>query len=72
MGFLFGNNEEKFDSKRKKEPDGKFKFPVTFHDDIPPIGEIEEKITISAPKMKVKKAKVVELNKKNKDKKGLF
>jgi hypothetical protein len=56
----------------KVEGDGKLKFPVTFHDSIPPIEEIPNKLTLLPPKKKETKVKVVELGKNKKDKKGLF
>jgi len=56
----------------EKKPDGKLKHPVTFHDEIPAIQEIPDQLTLKEPKKKENKFKVVDLNKKNKDKKGLF
>jgi hypothetical protein len=61
--------EESLDSKHS---DGKLKHPVTFHDKIPPIEEIPDQLTLKQPKKKETKVKVVDLGKKNKDKKGLF
>lgn len=69
----FENTQGWEESLDKKEADGKLKFPVTFHDTIPKIEEIEDHLTLSPPRKKETKAKVVELKKKNdKTKKGLF
>lgn len=58
---------------KKQDPDGKLKFPVTFHEGMSrDLEKIEENIFLSPPKKKEKKVTVVELKNKNKDKKGLF
>lgn len=56
------------DSLDKNEADGKLKFPVTFHDEIPRIDEIEDQLTLPQPKKKDKVIKVVEISKKSKSK----
>ena len=56
------------DSLDKNESDGKLKFPVTFHDEIPKIDEIEDQLTLPQPKKKDKVIKVVEISKKSKSK----
>ena len=56
------------DSLDKNESDGKLKFPVTFHDEIPMIDEIEDQLTLPQPKKKDKVIKVVEISKKSKSK----
>jgi hypothetical protein len=56
------------DSLDKNESDGKLKFPVTFHDEIPRIDEIEDQLTLPQPKKKDKVIKVVEISKKSKSK----
>lgn len=60
------------DSLGKAEADGKLKFPVTFHDKIEKIGEVPDLLSLEPPKKKEKSIKVVDLGKKNKNKKGLF
>ena len=60
------------DSSGKSGPDGKLKFPVTFHDEMNPVEEIQDLLSLNPPKKKENKTKVVELGKKNKNKKGLF
>ena len=60
------------DSFGKAEADGKLKFPVTFHDKIEKIVEVPDLLSLEPPKRKEKGVKVVELGKKNKNKKGLF
>jgi len=60
------------DSIGKPEADGKLKFPVTFHDKIEKINEVPDLLSLEPPKKKEKTVKVVELGKKNKNKKGLF
>lgn len=73
FNLSFEDTQEWEDSLDRKEADGKLKFPVTFHDTIPPIEEIEDHLTLSPPRKKETKVKVVELKKKNdKTKKGLF
>lgn len=73
LNLSFENTQGWEESLDKKEADGKLKFPVTFHDTIPKIEEIEDHLTLSPPRKKETKAKVVELKKKNdKTKKGLF
>ena len=56
------------DSLDKNESDGKLKFPVTFHDEIPKIDEIEDQLTLPKPKKKDKVIRVVEISKKSKSK----
>ena len=56
------------DSLDKNESDGKLKFPVTFHDEIPKIDEIEDQLTLPPPKKKDKVIKVIEISKKSKSK----
>jgi len=56
------------DSLDKNESDGKLKFPVTFHDEIPRIDEIEDQLTLPQPKKKHKVIKVVEISKKSRSK----
>ncbi len=56
------------DSLDKNESDGKLKFPVTFHDEIPKIDEIEDRLTLPQPKRKDKVIKVIEISKKSKSK----
>ena len=56
------------DSLYKNESDGKLKFPVTFHDEIPKIDEIEDQLTLPKPKKKDKVIRVVEISKKSKSK----
>ena len=56
------------DSLDKNESDGKLKFPVTFHDEIPNIDEIEDQLTLPKPKKKDKVIRVVEISKKSKSK----
>ncbi len=56
------------DSLDKNESDGKLKFPVTFHDEIPRIDEIEDQLTLPQPKKKDKAIKVVEISKKSRSK----
>ena len=56
------------DSLDKNESDGKLKFPVTFHDEIPRVDEIEDQLTLPQPKKKDKVIKVVEISKKSKSK----
>ena len=56
------------DSLDKNESDGKLKFPVTFHDEIPKIDEIEDQLTLTKPKKKDKVIRVVEISKKSKSK----
>ena len=56
------------DSLDKNESDGKLKFPVTFHDEIPKIDEIEDQLTLPQPKKKDKVIKVIEISKKSKSK----
>ena len=56
------------DSLDKNESDGKLKFPVTFHDEIPKIDEIEDQLTLPKPKKKDKVIKVIEISKKSKSK----
>ena len=60
------------DSLGKAESDGKLKFPVTFHDKIEKIVEVPDLLSLEPPKKKEKSIKVVDLGKKNKNKKGLF
>lgn len=73
LNLSFENTQGWEESLDKKEADGKLKFPVTFHDTIPKIEEIEDHLTLPPPRKKETKAKVVELKKKNdKTKKGLF
>ena len=55
----------------KSGPDGKLKFPITFHDQLVSIDEIQN-LSLTPPKKKEQIVKVVELGKKNKNKKGLF
>jgi len=56
------------DSLDKNESDGKLKFPVTFHDEIPKIDEIEDQLTLPQPKKKDKIIRVVEISKKSRSK----
>ena len=42
LNLSFENTQEWEESLDKKEADGKLKFPVTFHDTIPKIEEIED------------------------------
>lgn len=56
------------DSLDKNESDGKLKFPVTFHDEIPKVDEIEDQLTLPQPKKKDKVIRVVEISKKSKSK----
>ena len=56
------------DSLDKNESDGKLKFPVTFHDEIPKIDEIEDQLTLPQPKKKDKVIKVIEISKKSRSK----
>ena len=56
------------DSLDKNESDGKLKFPVTFHDEIPKIDEIEDQLTLPKPKKKDKVIRVVDISKKSKSK----
>jgi hypothetical protein len=56
------------DSLDKNESDGKLKFPVTFHDGIPRIDEIEDQLTLPQPKKKDKIIRVVEISKKSRSK----
>ena len=56
------------DSLDKNESGGKLKFPVTFHDEIPKIDEIEDQLTLPKPKKKDKVIRVVEISKKSKSK----
>ena len=56
------------DSLDKNESDGKLKFPVTFHDEIPRIDEIEDQLTLPQPKKKDKIIRVVEISKKSRSK----
>jgi hypothetical protein len=56
------------DSLDKNESDGKLKFPVTFHDEIPKIDEIEDQLTLPQPKKKDKIIRVVEIGKKSRTK----
>ena len=56
------------DSLDKNESDGKLKFPVTFHDEIPKIDEIEDQLTLPKPKKKDKVIRVVVISKKSKSK----
>ena len=56
------------DSLDKNESDGKLKFPVTFHDEIPKIDEIEYQLTLPQPKKKDKVIKVIEISKKSRSK----
>lgn len=56
------------DSLDKNESDGKFKFPVTFHDEMPKIDEIEEQLILHPPKKKDKSIRVIELGNKSKTK----
>lgn len=72
LNLSFENTQGWEESLDKKEADGKLKFPVTFHDTIPKIEEIEDHLTLSPPRKKETKAKVVELKKNDKTKKGLF
>lgn len=60
------------ESLDKVEGDGKLKFPITFHEDIPRIDEIPDQLTLSPPRKQGKSVKVVQLGKNKKDKKGLF
>lgn len=55
-----------------EEEKGKLKFPVTFHDDLKTIGETPDLLSLEPPKKKEKQIKVIELGKKDKNKKGLF
>jgi hypothetical protein len=56
------------DSLDKNESDGKLKFPVTFHDEITKIDEIEDQLTLPQPKKKDKIIRVVEISKKSRSK----
>ena len=56
------------DSLDKNESDGKLKFPVTFHDEIPKIDEIKDQLTLPQPKKKDKVIRVVEISMKSKSK----
>ena len=56
------------DSLDKNESDGKLKCPVTFHDEIPKIDEIEDQLTLPQPKKKDKIIRVVEISKKSRSK----
>jgi len=69
--FPFLNSEEQ-EIEKKSLPDGKLKFPVTFHEKLPLIEEIQEFLSLDPPKKKEQSIKVVDLGKKNKNKKGLF
>jgi hypothetical protein len=69
----FGTTKEWEDILDSDSLDGKLKFPVTFFEDIPPIKEIENQLTLSPPKRKDKIVKTVTLGKKSKkDKNSLF
>ena len=72
INLSFENTEAWEESLDKVEGDGKLKFPVTFHEEIPKIEEIKDHLTLLPPKKKETKVKVVELGKNKKDKKGLF
>jgi hypothetical protein len=60
------------DLPRVEDEKGKFKFPVTFHDGLESIEEAPDLLSLDPPKKKEKQIKVIELGKKNKNKKGLF
>lgn len=69
----FGTTKEWEDILDSDSQDGKLKFPVTFLEEIPPIEEIENQLTLSPPKKKDKIVKTVILGKKSKkDKNSLF
>ena len=72
INLSFENTEAWEESLDKVEGDGKLKFPVTFHEEIPKIEEMPDHLTLLPPKKKETKVKVVELGKNKKDKKGLF
>lgn len=72
INLSFDNTEFWEESLDKVEGDGKLKFPVTFHESIPPIEEMPDQLTLLPPKKKGTKVKVVDLGKNKKDKKGLF
>lgn len=72
INLSFEDTEDWEKSLDKVEGDGKLKFPVTFHESIPPIEEIPDRLSLLPPKKKETRAKVVELGKNKKDKKGLF
>ena len=72
INLSFENTELWENSLDKDEGDGKLKFPVTFHEEIPPIEEIPDQLTLLPPKKQGKKVTVVQLGKNKKDKKGLF
>jgi hypothetical protein len=69
--FSFLRSEDQ-ETEENSTPDGKLKFPVTFHDELPTIGEIQNLLSLDPPKKKEQTIRVVELGKKNKNKKGLF
>ena len=62
------------ESLEKIESDGKFKFPISFHDPIESVDQIPNLLSLRPPVKREEKAKVVELKKKNKskNKKSLF
>jgi hypothetical protein len=72
INLSFENTELWEESLDKVEGDGKLKFPVTFHDQIPPIEEIPDQLTLLPPKKQEKSVRVIQLGKNKKDKKGLF
>ncbi len=60
------------DLPKIKEEKGKLKFPVTFHDGLKSIEKLPDLLSLEPPRRKEKELKVINLGKKNKNKKGLF